>query len=340
MRTAGALAVLTGTPIHLRQVRAGRSRPGLAPQHVTSLRALAQISGGKLHGDHCGSTSVQLVPRHVPQGGTVTMDVREAAPNGSAGSMPLVFKALCWPLVMAQEPSRLVLRGGTHVAWSPTYQYVRDVFLSTTAPMGGRFRCSLEQYGFYPAGQGEMHVEIMPATAPLAPQTMLQRGELERIEGTAAATQLPKHIPQRMKSRAEDRLTSLSVPVDIDATTSSGAGPGAGIVLTAVYKYARAGFTGLGEPGKPAETVADDAVDALHAHHTHGAPVDSYLADQLLLPMALADGRSRFRATRLTSHVRTQAALIQEMVDVSIELDAAESVTNLVSVNGCGLSPS
>lgn len=338
VRTALSLAAVTTTPVHLEQIRAERSRPGLAPQHLTAVRALANVCNADVTGDELRSSTLTFRPTTLPQPGAYLFDVAEAASNGSAGSVTLILQSLYGPLVLAGGESWVTLRGGTHVAWSPSFHYVRDVFLPAVTPMGGRVECELERYGFYPAGQGEITVRISGIDRSLQPQELTQRGELERVQGTAVAANLPDHIPKRMVGRTAERLEELDAPVDLQTTTEPSAGPGAGICLTALYKYARAGITSLGERGKPSEAVADEAAEALFRYHVHGAPVDRHLADQLLLPMALADGTSRLRTTHITSHVRTNADVIRQLLDVTIDIDASSNVTGMITVDGAGIN--
>lgn len=329
VRTALALSALTGTPVRVDRIRVGRERPGLAPQHLTVVRALAALCAATVEGDQLRSTALQFYPTRPPQAGPYAFDVRDAADNGSAGAVTLLLQALLLPLAAADTPSTLTLQGGTHVAWSPSFHYLRDVFGPMIRPMGLQLEATLAAYGFYPAGGGAVEARIEPAPegtvsgCPLAlhPLTRSDRGALEGIHGMAAVSNLPAHIPRRMKQRAAERLRSLGGPVAVETECVAGAGPGAGLFLTVVYENARAGFSAVGAPGRPAEQVADRACEALERHHAAGAAVDPHLADQLLLPMACATGSSCFTTSAVTQHLRTNAAVIRRFLPVTFAIE-------------------
>lgn len=331
LRTALSLSTLTGRGVHIHDVRANRSTPGLAPQHLTGVRALAGICDAEVAGDTLRSTDVTFQPRSAPHAGTFTIDVTEAAEAGSAGSVTLLAQALLIPLLFATGPSTITLRGGTHVLWSPSFEYLDQVYLSALARCGLHAEASLSAWGFYPVGQGQITLTVTPIEQ-LQALTLTQRGALERIAGVAVASNLPSHIPQRMTDRARSLLSDLGVRFAVQPKRVTGAGPGAGIFLIAEYEHVRAGFAGHGKQGKPSEVVAEEACEALLAHHRTGAPVDVHLADQLLVPLALAAGRSEFRTARITPHLRTNAHIITRFVDAEIAVEDAGTVV----VHGAG----
>ena len=160
LRTALALSVVLGRRVTLRGIRARRPRPGLQPQHLTVVRALAAISDAEVTGDTLDSTEVTFSPRGL-RGGSYDFDV--GAIRGSAGSVSLLFQALLLPLTLATEPSRLVLRGGTHVPWSPPVHYLTGVFLPALGRIGVHAEMVLHRWGWYPAGGGEAQASITPS---------------------------------------------------------------------------------------------------------------------------------------------------------------------------------
>lgn len=331
LRTALTLSVITAQPVHLRRIRAGRRNPGLAPQHLTAVHALARVCGADVRGAGIGSTEVVFQPQSKPRAGEYTFDVTEAAHGGSAGSVTLILQALLLPLAMAGAPSRLTLKGGTHVAWSPPFHYLAHVFLPTVARMGLRAEARLEAWGFYPVGGGQVSVDITPPSS-FSSLSLVERGQLKKIRGWAAATNLPAHIPQRIANRARNVLMQKRLPVEITPLRERGAGPGAALCLVAEYEHGLAGFSSLGERGKPSEAVADEACRDLLVHHAAGAPVDMHLADQLLLPMALAPGRSEFRTCRVTQHLLTNAHVIRQFLPAQIEIEGDEGEPGMVVV--------
>ncbi|MBN1488073.1 MAG: RNA 3'-phosphate cyclase [Anaerolineae bacterium] len=317
LRSACALAAITGKPLKLVNIRAGRSKPGLRPQHLTSVRAAARICNARLEGAQLGSQTLLFEPHSASQAGNYTFDVLDAAQGGSAGSVMLVFQTVFLPLALAAGESRLCLKGGTHVNWSPSALYVEQVFLPTLAKMGVQADLHVEKWGFYPRGGGQVTVEIK-GNATLAPCRSVERGDLQEITGTAYAGQLPSHIPQRMADRVQNLLRKFNVPVRVEPRHVTSGGPGAGLFLLARYENAVAGFTSLGRQGLPAEQVAQVAVDDLLAHHHTAAPVDAHLGDQLVLPFVLAEGESHARVARITQHLLTNVWLARQFTSRQI----------------------
>jgi RNA 3'-terminal phosphate cyclase (ATP) len=334
VRTSLTLSVLTGRPVAIRNIRANRSKPGLAPQHLTNVLALAGICGADVEGAEIGSTELLFEPKSAPRAGEYRFDVTEVLSSGSAGSVTLILQTILLPLTFAKGKSTLLLRGGTHVTWSPPFEYIDRVFLPTVEKMGIIASCRLNVPGFYPAGGGEITVEIIGLRTALKPIMLSERGELLRIEGNAIACNLPSHIPQRMADRARALLESAGFKADITPRREQCIGPGAGIFLTAHYEKALAGFSALGAPGKPSEAVAEEACDQLFTHHSGGAPVDRYLADQLLLPMSLADGVSAFETACISSHLLTNAHIIGQFIDAKISIEGEEGEPGRVTVTG------
>jgi RNA 3'-terminal phosphate cyclase (ATP) len=357
LRTALTLSVLTRTPVHLRKIRAGRRNPGLAPQHLTVVRALAQIAQAEVEKDRLRSTELRFHPRTLARPGEYKFDVSEFAQGGSAGSVTLILQALLLPLCFAEGSSRLELVGGTHVAWSPPYDYLVEVYLPTLAKMGIHVDCSLEGWGFYPAGGGRILAAIKGIQAfreidssgevartsshplskekrSLLPLQIKERGDLRQVRGRAVASNLPAHIPQRMTNRARNLLAARGIQSQIEPLRVRGVGPGAGIFLTAAYEGALAGFSSIGERGKPSERVAEEVVDRFSAYDSRECAVDRYLADQLLLPMALAGGRSEMTVAEITQHLITNAYIIQHFTDVEITIDGKMGESGHVEVQG------
>lgn len=336
VRTALALSVVTGKPLRISKIRSGRSKPGLAAQHVTVVRALAEVCDASVDGDVVGSTEVAFEPASPARPGDYVFDVSDAAKGGSAGSVTLILQALLLPLALAGETSRLTLKGGTHVSWSPPFDFVDVAYLPILGRMGLTASCRLVAWGFYPVGGGRIAVEIQP-TASLTPIELTERGELKGIRGRAIACNLPSHIAVRMVNRARNLLTDLEVPIRLDPEKVRGNGPGAAICLAAEYEHVVAGFSALGARGKPAPTVAEEACEALREHDENGAPVTPHLADQLLLPASLASGRTVFRTSRVTQHLLTNADVIREFLPVRIDVEGAEGSSGTVSIDGVGL---
>ena len=321
LRTSVTLAVLTQQPIRVENIRRGRRKPGLRPQHLTAVRAAAVICGARLYGDELGSEDLTFVPTEPVRSGRYVFDVTEAADGGSAGSVSLVLQTLLLPLVLARGESHLTLRGGTHVPWAPSASYLEHVYLPTLARVGAHARLQLAEWGFYPAGGGEIRICVPEQEGVLTPISLTDRGELRRVWGMAVVTNLPAHIPQRMATRARSLLLAQDIRVQVDPVRNRGAGPGAGLFLFAEYSHTVAGFTAYGQPGLPSEQVAEKACEELLAYHLSDAPTDQYLPDQIALPLAFAGGQSRIRTSSVSRHLLTNVWVLRQFLPVKIRVD-------------------
>ena len=334
VRTALSLSASTGRPIRIERIRAGRPRPGLAAQHVAAARALAAVSGARLLGDALGSSFLEFTPTHEPRAGAYEIDIGLARAGGSAGATTLVLQAMLHALLVATGRSTLVLRGGTHVPWSPTFEYVHDVWLPTLADMGIAAHTELERCGFHPVGGGVVRATI-DGVAPgrIASLDRRERGPLLRVAGTALSCGVPGHVRDRMIARARIALAAEGISVDFESTEANAACAGTALFMTAHYGSSRAGFSALGERGKPAERVADEAVRALVGFHRSGAAVDEHLADQLLVFAALASGSSRLAVERVTSHLTTNAWVIEQFDLAQVLTTTRDHGSALIVIN-------
>jgi RNA 3'-terminal phosphate cyclase (ATP) len=326
LRTALALAVTLRRGVQLTRVRARRPRPGLQPQHLTVVRALAVVSGAEVRGDALGSTELTFVPREL-RAGEYRFDV--GALRGSAGSVTLLFQALLLPLAHAGGPSRLTLVGGTHVPWSPSVPYITDVFLPALEATGVRARVELRRPGWYPVGGGEIDA-VVEATPPERGLALETPSAASAAAGRSLVSRLPASIAERQRLRAIARLAeagiAATIAVEIDDHAAS---PGTALFIGV---RGRAGFTGLGRRGLPAEAVADGAVDAFLAWRASGAALDAHLADQLVPFLAQIPAPSRLTCPALTSHLRTVAWVVERFLPVRTRL--ADGPPPAVEIDG------
>ncbi len=333
LRTAVGLAAISGRPIRIEKIRAGRSKPGLGAQHLTAVHAVAAVCDAQLSGDSLGSRTLEFRARHRPRPGDYEFDVAEAREGGSAGAATLVLQAVLPPLLRADGDSTVRVGGGTHMAWSPPFDYLQDVWLATVARMGAAIDIELRCSGWFPIGQGEIHARVRRSNSlSLRPLQLVDRGEFRLVTGRAIAADLPAHIAQRMAARASARLRAEGLATNIVPQRLRAACPGAGIFLTAEYELIRCGFNALGRIGKPAEAVADEAVDALLRHHSSSAVVDEHLSDQLLVPFALADGVSTLVVERVSPHLQTNAWVIERFGLARVEMAHQDGGATLVTI--------
>jgi RNA 3'-terminal phosphate cyclase (ATP) len=334
LRGTLTLAVLTGRPVRLEHIRARRKKPGLAAQHLTSVRAAAMLCDARVEGAELGSQTLEFTPRQPAQAGAYRLDVAEARAGGSAGAVMLVLQTLLLPLALAEGRSTVILEGGTHVPMSPSFDYVHDVWLPTLARMGFRAELTLTRSGWYPAGKGEVRLQTEGKTtaASLRPLCAEQPGVLRRVTGRALAANLPGHIAERMAARAGAVLAEAGIAADIEPLVLQAACPGAGLFLTARYEHSLAGFSVLGVRGKPAEQVAEEACTELLRHRDSGAALESHLADQLVLPAALVPDESVFSVERISPHLTTNAWVVERFGLARVDIVQAGDETGLVRV--------
>ncbi|HVO15794.1 MAG TPA: RNA 3'-terminal phosphate cyclase [Alphaproteobacteria bacterium] len=312
LRTALSLAAIAGRSVRFVNIRAGRPKPGLAAQHLTAVRAAAALCAARVTGDALGSVELDFAPQAPARPGSYVFDVAEARKGGSAGSVTLVLQTVLPPLALAEGRSTVVLRGGTHVDGGPSVDYAQEVWLPVLGAMGMDARLDLVRPGWFPIGQGEVVAEIAGGAAPLRPLQFRDRGAAKTLWGRATTSNLPDHVAQRMAGHAAGLLEAQAREASIATLRTAAVATGAALFLGADYVQGRGGATALGARGKPAEKVAEEAVAQLLAYDRSGAAVDSHLADQLIVPAALASGPSAFTTQRVTRHLTTNAWVVRQ----------------------------
>jgi RNA 3'-terminal phosphate cyclase (ATP) len=329
VRSALALSAVLGRPVEIVKIRAGRKTPGLQPQHLASVRALAQITGAEVRGAELGASMLHFVPGPI-SGGSHRIDI------GTAGAVSLVFQMLLAPLAFAQTPSCVTLTGGTHVPWSPPAPYLSEVFLPIAAQAGLVATWQVQRAGFYPRGGGEVRVALHPLKV-LAPLDLSDRGKMVRIRAVSAVAGLPRRIAERQADRVRRRLGDAGYEVETEIAELEANCPGDSLFVWAEFERSRAGFGTLGARGKPAEHVADEAADALLAFLTSGAGTDPHLADQIVLLMALASGRSVLTTSRVSQHLLTNLWTIRQFLPLMISLEGGLDEPGQLIVEGAGI---
>lgn len=311
LRTALALSVITGRPFVIRAIRARRKRPGLMRQHLACVRAAREICGATVAGEQIGATELTFQPAPVIAG-----DYRFAV--GSAGSTMLVLQTVLPPLLLADGTSRITLEGGTHNPLAPTFEFVDRSFLPVLRGMGASVSATLERRGFAPAGGGRVSVNI-EGGAGLRPLDLRDCGKFIRRRAEILTAHVPPHVGRREAALVAEKLGWNSDEIALVACDDS-AGPGNVISLELARERVTAIIAAFGTRGVSAELVAQDAINGMRAYQGSGAPVDLHLADQLLLPCALAGGGT-FHAQAVTYHSLTNAAIIERFLPVKIVFD-------------------
>lgn len=313
LRSALALAVLTGKPFKLVNIRARRKKPGLAPQHLASVRAAAQISSAQYKGGQIGSAVLFFEPGEC-KSGSYTFGVN------TAGATALILHTVYLPLALRGcGESRLTVTGGTHVIRAPCYHFLETTWATYMKRLGIEIALELARPGFYPRGGGEIRAVIRPCAA-VRPLHLTTCPPLTTAGGFGAVADLPESIGNTMSRRLTHKLKMAGVESHIPREEWSN-GPGA--VAGVVFRQAPVPpfFFALGERGKPAEVVSDEAVEEAVAFKESGCPVDPHSADQLLLPLAFAGGPSEYRVSEVTQHLLTNIETVKRFVDREITCD-------------------
>lgn len=308
LRTSLALSLVTGQPFRMERIRAKRQKPGLLRQHLTAVEAAKTVGCAEVAGAEMNSQTLEFQPGPVTPG-----NYRFAV--GTAGSATLVLQTVLPALLTASGPSTLTLEGGTHNPLAPPFDFLARSFMSLIHRMGPSVELELRRPGFYPAGGGRFHARIEPAKR-LSPLTLNERGTIQNRRAKVWLSKLAPEIADRELAVVRDELRWGAQECSVE-TVPHPKGPGNAVVLEIQTEYVTAIFTGFGERGRPAEEVAREAVDAAKTWLQADVPVDEYLADQLLLPIALA-GSGSFRTTRPSLHTTTNAAIIQRFLPASI----------------------
>src|SRR5437867_3586595 len=321
LRTSLALSLVTGQPFRMERIRARRQKPGLLRQHLTAVEAAKTVGCAEVKGAEMNSQTLEFRPGPVTPG-----NYRFAV--GTAGSATLVLQTVLPSLLTASGRSTLTLEGGTHNPLAPPFDFLSRSFMPLIHRMGPTVELELRRPGFYPAGGGRFHARIEPVKR-LSKIALTERGAILRRRARVWLSKLPAEIAERELTVVRDELRWREDECEVEVVPHP-KGPGNALVLEIECEHVTAIFTGFGERGRPAEEVAREAVDAAKVWLNANVPVDEHLADQLLLPMALAGGGS-FRTTKPSLHATTNAAIIRRFLPVPIQFQQeADSVWNAV----------
>ncbi|HWB11682.1 MAG TPA: RNA 3'-terminal phosphate cyclase [Pirellulales bacterium] len=312
LRTSLALSIITRQPVHIENIRAKRDKPGLQRQHLAAVRAAAQISAARLSGDALGSRDLRFEPG-AARAGDYTFDV------GSAGSTTLVLQTILPPLLLADGRSVIELVGGTHNPFAPPFDFLDRAFLPLLNRMGPQVVMTLERPGFYPAGGGRLRVEVEPAPG-LTPLEIVERGETRRRLCRVTLSNLPEHVAQRELATVASALDWPEECLETRRYQDRHFGPGNVVTIEIESERIREVFTGFGRRGVPAETVASEAAAEAMRYLAADVPVGEHLADQLILPLALAGGGT-YVTLRPSPHVTTNIEIVGKFLGVPIRVE-------------------
>jgi RNA 3'-terminal phosphate cyclase (ATP) len=325
LRTALTLSAIHKVPVHIDHIRGNRRKPGLRPQHLIAVDALATITGARVEGAKVDSREIVFEPGEI-MGGNYCFDI------GTAGSTGLVIQTVIPVLLLGKIPSQIQITGGTHVPWSPSFHYLNAVFLPALKKMGGEVSLEIDKWGWYPKGGGRVRA-LVKNTQGLKAIHLSNRGKLLNLHILSAVSNLPLTIAERQRDQALKRIEYLGLHPNISIENAPSPGQGTVLFLAAQFEGSIGGFTSLGERGKRAEKVADDACNEFIKFLDSKGIIDIHLADQLVLYMALARGRSTLITERITEHLLTNIWVIEQFFPLKFDV---EKKTGKIGVDGIG----
>ncbi|MCP4398206.1 MAG: RNA 3'-terminal phosphate cyclase [bacterium] len=324
LRTSLALSLVTGKAFRIERIRANRKKPGLARQHLTAVNAAAEIGRAEVKGNELRSQNLYFSPKAIEPG-------KYHFSIGTAGSCTLVLQTILPALLLTRETSAIILEGGTHNSMAPSFDFLYSAFLPIVAHMGARIEAHLERPGFYPVGGGKFFVSIAPCEN-LRRVELLKRGELLTKRAEALISKLPAQIAERELKVVRERLSWERRELHIKEIANS-PGPGNALSLFLEFVNISEVFVAFGKRGVRAETVAKRLVKELREYLDSGVPVGRHLADQLILPIALAGG-GKFRTLSPSQHTLTNIDVVKHFLDIDIQVRQESPVAWEVELQG------
>jgi RNA 3'-terminal phosphate cyclase (ATP) len=312
LRTSLALSCITGKGLHIENIRAARRNPGLAKQHLSCVRAACQICNGTCHGAVLRSKALDFQPGPV-KSGDFYFDI------GSAGSATLVIQTVLPALFLADEPSTVTVTDGTHNPLSPPFDFLSETFLPAVEAAGFHGSCKLIKHGFFPAGGGKITFNIQPWQINSHKTiNFCEPVNNPQISARIYTAKLPENIARRQHELLFQSNLNFKSIEHIEVTDSDG--PGSCVMIRLCSSDRITVFTAFGQRGKPSHKVISEVVDLAKDFLDSGAAVDRFLADQLLIYMAISKGGC-LTANQLTAHLTTNMEIIKKFLDVNFHVD-------------------
>ena len=315
LRTATALSAIKKIPCRIFNIRTKRKNPGLQTQHLLGLRALAELCKGKLEGDFLNSTEIKFYPGEIR-----TKDL--VVKIETAGSITLCLQSLLPVALFAKNPIQIYFKGGgTDVPFSPTIDHFRYVFLKVLEKMGPKVEMNIIRRGYYPAGGGEVKVKVYPSK--LKPLHLVERGNFQEILAFSVASEFLKErkVAERQLNEPKRVFKALKLNFKEKTEYVKTDSPGSCLVLAAKYENTILGSDELGKLGVPAEKIGKECVEKLLEEEKSDACLDQFLTDQILIYMALAEGKSQVRISKLTLHAQTNIKIVEKFLNGKFEIE-------------------
>lgn len=327
LRTAISLSAITGKPVKVTNIRSKRQNPGLRPQHMTGIKILGNLFRASVENLKVGAEWVTFKPSDKFEGGSVKVDI------GTAGSIPMILMAIVPAVSLSGNSLQLEVTGGTDVKASPTSDYVKYVVAESYHNIGIKFSVNVLKRGYYPKGGGIIHSSIEPCKVPGTMELRTTRDVAPRI--TSVCGQLPRNVAERQISSAIIALEKKGVRCsNYTASIETSISPGSSILIYSASDFGPyVGGDSIGEIGKRAEAVGVEAAERFLESILVQAPVDPFLADMLVVPLALAKGTSKYRIARATEHLHTNLQVASMLVGCKYNIEQQDK-TYVVTIEG------
>lgn len=315
LRTACALSVITNKPVHIFNIRTNRPKPGLMPQHLLGIQALAEFCYGKLEGNELGSKEIKFYPAKIYKD-HLFINIP------TAGSITLVLQTLIPTALFSSQPVIITFNGGaTDTFFSPTIDHFRYVFLKIlTSHISFPFKIEIIKRGYYPEGGAKVKVKIFPSQ--LKNFNLIERGSLKKILAISGASEFLKNkqVAERQLKGVREILGKLKLPIEEKIEYYQTSSPGSQISLIAEFENTIIGSDNLGKIGKKAEEVGKEVALELLKEEKTRACLDKYSADQILPFLALAEKPSQATVSEITDHCKTNIWVIEKFLEGKFEI--------------------
>jgi RNA 3'-terminal phosphate cyclase (ATP) len=329
LRTSLSLSCLFEKPFRIFNIRQGRKKSGLMPQHLTSVRATQLLSDARVKDDHAGSTELSFYPNKI-KAWHFFFDIR------TAGSTSLVLQTIIPALIFLKQKTTITLKGGTHVPFSPSFHYLAGVFAYFLKKIGIEINLTIESFGFYPKGGGKVRVEIFPA-GMINPLRVMERGSVVKLRGYSGVGNLPLSIAERQRNALSEniyaRIKNLGHLLNVELLNVSTPGQGTFIFLQAESENSIAGFTSIGQRGKRAEAVGEDAAEEFIRYLSTDAALDPHISDQIVLYLSICREESTFTTSCITEHLMTNLWVIGLFHEYRYSIEGEIGKPGIVRIN-------
>lgn len=326
IRTAIALAAITGKEVEIMNIRANRPNPGLSAQHLNAVKAVERLSGGQTEGLELRSTRLKFSP--APCCSTKLRGFEGEIDIGTAGSIALLLQSLLPVALFSRNETKVRITGGTDVRWSPPIDFYTHLFFKALREMGCEIDLKTKQRGYYPKGGGIVEICVTPVDHITGFVLPVCEGE-SIVKGVSHSCGLPAYVAERQARAAEKVLhdkgydTAIKIAIEAENEAKWRTGSGITLWLGCGYKSGSA----LGERGKRAEFVGEEAARKILKELESASTADVHLADQLVPYLALSKDKSEMIVRKMTKHLETNLYITQKFLDVRFEVKKIKAGT-------------